>query len=67
MAAAHGVIFANTDAQSVAWADINGDGWDDLWLAGHQMDSRFYRSRAVSQRPRPALLQRLARHGPGRL
>ncbi|MCB1856232.1 MAG: CRTAC1 family protein [Halieaceae bacterium] len=44
-AAARGLAFDNTDAQSVAWVDFNGDGWQDLWLAGHQMDTRYYRSR----------------------
>lgn len=40
-----GLIFETTDTQSVAWVDFNGDGWQDLWLAGHQMGTRFYRSR----------------------
>ena len=44
-AAARGLAFDNTDIQSVAWVDFNGDGWQDLWLAGHQMDTRYYRSR----------------------
>jgi hypothetical protein len=44
-AAARGLAFDNTDTQSVAWVDFNGDGWQDLWLAGHQMDTRYYRSR----------------------
>jgi hypothetical protein len=44
-AEARGLAFDNTDTQSVAWVDFNGDGWQDLWLAGHQMDTRYYRSR----------------------
>lgn len=43
--AARGLAFDNNDAQSVAWVDFNGDGWQDLWLAGHQMDTRYFRSR----------------------
>lgn len=44
-AGVRGLAFDNTDTQSVAWVDFNGDGWQDLWLAGHQMDTRYYRSR----------------------
>ncbi|MEH6582447.1 MAG: CRTAC1 family protein [Halioglobus sp.] len=44
-AASKGLAFQNTDAQSVAWVDFNGDGWLDLWLSGHQMWTRFYRSK----------------------
>lgn len=40
-----GLGFDNSDVQSAVWVDVNGDGWQDLWLAAHQMHSKFYRSR----------------------
>ena len=44
-AASRGLEFRNTDIQSIAWVDFNGDGWLDLWLTGHHMTQRFFRSK----------------------
>ncbi|MEM1110525.1 MAG: CRTAC1 family protein [Pseudomonadota bacterium] len=45
-----GLSFSQTDISSLGWTDFNGDGWYDLWLSGHQMDSRFFRSRLYLNR-----------------
>ncbi len=40
-----GVHFIDEDVQSVGWTDIDGDGWEDLWIAGHYMSDRHLRSK----------------------
>lgn len=46
-----GLRMINEDVQSLGWTDFDGDGREDLWIEGHYMTDRFFRSKLYRNAP----------------